>query len=141
MEVINFTQMEKLSHSPTPKGVCDGFLHVTNACGGGPTCCHLPSFGLLLPTSALPYSLVSPVISHLPSLTSAQRGVRRGPRLTALAEVLSSLICVSGRSRRAPTMGTLYRGFCAFPTARASYPRYLVLCWPDDVGLMVQPCG
>lgn len=112
VEVINFTQMEKLSRAPAPKGVCDGFLCVTNARGGGPICCRSPTCRLRPPVSALPYSAglfchLSFAIPHI----CAARGRARDP-LTALPEVLSSLICASERSRSALTMGTLYPGFC-----------------------------
>lgn len=147
VEVINFTQMEKLSCAPTPKGVCNGFLRMTNARGGGPTCCRSPTFCLLLPPPLRPTPLVSSVISHLWSLTSAQRGVGRGPRWQLLPR----------RSHRwyvhREDQGALWQwGHCTqvsapwlgkracLPVARAPYPRYLAVRQPDDAGLMPRTC-
>lgn len=79
VEVINFAQMEKLPRAPAPKGASDGFLLMTSARGGGPTC--WPS-AASSPSPLGPAPLLPSVSSHLPSLTSVQAG--RRPRLTAL---------------------------------------------------------
>jgi len=147
VEVINFTQMEKSSCSAAPKGVCDGFLLVTNTRGGGPTCYRSLTFWLLPPIPALPYSAglfchPSFVIPHI----CAVRGRAWAP-LTALAEALSSLMRAAGRSRSPLTMGTLCPGFCTLagetcppPHSERPVSPPPAVRRPDDTRPMLQTC-
>lgn len=123
VEVVNFTQMEKPSRAPAPKGVCDGFLGVTDARGWWPYLLRL-----LPPVPARPYSAglfchLSFAIPHI----CAARGRARAPPAALAEAALVVDVCV-GKIKERPDNGdvvpaSLHPGWGKEPAPPQREPR------------------
>lgn len=100
VEAVNFTQVEKLSLAPAPKGVCDGFLRATDARGW-----RSYLLRLLPPVPARPYSagLFRHLSFAIPHICPA-RGRARAPP-TALAEATLLVDTCVGKIKERPDNG------------------------------------